>query len=110
MSCSLERPPMITPTRIRPVTGLWRGELPDDDRDLAALGSLASSRWILALDDVVLVRIGNVHALDLHVKALVAKVLHRDLLLLSDLVRNGRARSARDRDRDDRALVRLGTG
>ena len=55
MSCSLERPPMITATRTRAIGS----ELTNGDVDRAAGRGVAAAGRVLVLDDVVLVRVAT---------------------------------------------------
>src|SRR5215208_272180 len=105
MLCSLERPPMITATRTRAIGS----ELTNEDGDRAARRGVAAAGGILVLDDVVLVRVAASDVLHVDLEPVCLEVVDGHLLVLADLVGNGRrARAARDRDGDRGALGRWG--
>src|SRR6188508_862466 len=104
MSCSLERPPMITATRTRAIGS----ELTNEDVDRAAVGRVGAAGRVLILDDVVLIRVGAGDVGRVDLEAVGLQVVHGHLLVLPDLIRDrGRARPARDGDRYGRALRSL---
>src|SRR6188474_2100315 len=106
MSCSLERPPMITATRTRAIGS----ELTNEDVDRAAGRGVAAPRRVLILDDVVLVRVAAGDVLHVDLEPVRLQVVDGHLLVLADLVGDGRrARPARDRNGDGGALGCLST-
>src|SRR4051812_45077490 len=97
---------MITATRTRAIGS----ELTNEDADRAARRGVASSGRILILDDVVLVRVAAGHVLHVDLEPVRLQVVDGHLLVLADLVGDGRrAWTARDRDGDGGALRRLST-